>query len=273
MSGQRDRGPTGAQKDRPGTPDAPIVGAMLRKALVACGAISSLLYVAIDVIAAIAHPEYHSFTSRAVSELMARGAPTERLVDPLFLLYDVLILAFAGGLWMSLRSRRGRALAIVLAVYGALGFLGPTYFEMDMRGSSGTGDVAHIVLTAVMVALLLSAVVLGSTLRGRAFRVYSWATIAVAVACGALTSVASTAMAQGEPTPWMGLLERIDIGAMLLWIAVLGARLDAGEHGPLHHGVAGVEEAAGEGAHRAAVHPEKAGAYPHDQPGTHAVRP
>jgi len=36
--------------------------------------------------------EYHNFRSQAISELMARGAPTERFVDPLFFLYDVLLI-------------------------------------------------------------------------------------------------------------------------------------------------------------------------------------
>jgi len=57
---------------------------MLRKSLLVCGMLAWLVYVGVDVLAAIRYPEYHSFTSRAISELMASGAPTERLVDPLF---------------------------------------------------------------------------------------------------------------------------------------------------------------------------------------------
>src|SRR5205814_7725557 len=79
---------------------------MLRKSLLVCGMLASLVYVGTDVLAAIRYPEYHIFTSRAISELMASGAPTERLVDPIFLLYGVLMLAFAVGVWMSSSRKR-----------------------------------------------------------------------------------------------------------------------------------------------------------------------
>ena len=50
---------------------------MLRRVLLICGALSSALYlVAVDVVAALAHPEYHGYASQMVSELMARDAPT-----------------------------------------------------------------------------------------------------------------------------------------------------------------------------------------------------
>ena len=37
---------------------------MLRKALLVCGVVSSLLYVGADLLAAAVYPDYHSFTSR-----------------------------------------------------------------------------------------------------------------------------------------------------------------------------------------------------------------
>src|SRR5262245_38021844 len=113
---------------------------MLRRVLLACGILASILYVATDFLAALRYPEYHSFSTRAVSELMADGAPTERLVDPLFLAYDVLMLAFALGVWWSQPARSAHLTAGVLFVYAAIGFTGPTLFEMNMRGSSGASN-------------------------------------------------------------------------------------------------------------------------------------
>ena len=55
---------------------------VLRPALLACGVLASLLYVATDLLAAIRYPDYHGFRDQMISELMATGAPTERLVDP-----------------------------------------------------------------------------------------------------------------------------------------------------------------------------------------------
>jgi hypothetical protein len=60
---------------------------MLRNLLLICGILSSLLYVGTDILAGTLWEGY-SFTSQAVSELSAIGAPTRPLVVPLYLAYD-----------------------------------------------------------------------------------------------------------------------------------------------------------------------------------------
>jgi uncharacterized protein DUF998 len=204
---------------------------MLRRFFLACGVLSSLLYAATDVLAAIFYPAYHSFTSQAISELMARGAPTERLVDPLFLLYGVLLIAFGVGVWMSPgRKRLLHVTAALLIGIGALGFLGPTLFEMNMRGTASVGaDAPHIALTAVIGVLILLAIGFGAFVHGRWFRLYSLATILTILVSVVLVSVEARALAAGEPTPWFGFTERINIGAYLLWVAVLAVSLLRGK--------------------------------------------
>jgi len=200
---------------------------MPRRILLASGVLSSLLYVAIDVLAAIRYGEYHSFTSRAISELMARGAPTERLVDPLFLAYDVLAIAFGVGVWMAAgRKRLLRVTGGLLVAYGVVGLTGPVFFEMNVRGSgNGRDDIPHIAVTAVLVLLILSMIGIGAFVHGRRFRVYSFATLLILVVSGALTAFEARHLAAGEPTPWFGLLERINIGGFLLWVVVLAISL------------------------------------------------
>ncbi len=199
---------------------------MLRRTLLACGVAASLLYVGIDLLAAFRYPEYHSFTSRVISELMASGAPTERLVDPLFLLYGALMIGFGVGVWRSDRRRRAHVLGGLLVGFAAVGLLGPTLFEMDVRGAGvasepSAADLRHIALTGGVVLVILATVAVGAFLRGRTFRLYSFATLLIMVASGVLTSLA---MGQAG-TPWVGLIERIDIGAFLAWVAVLAVAL------------------------------------------------
>jgi hypothetical protein len=57
---------------------------MVRKLLLVCGILSSLLYVATVVLAAMRWEGYSS-TSQTVSELIAIDAPTRPLVVPLFI--------------------------------------------------------------------------------------------------------------------------------------------------------------------------------------------
>ena len=133
-------------------PASATAGERLGRGLLLCGIVSSLLYIATDLIGGIRYDGY-SFTSQAISELMAVGAPSERIVDPLFLAYDALVIAFAIGVFKA-GSGRGRALrltGILLVGYGAIGLTGPTLFEMHPRGASGArGDLPHIIVTAVI---------------------------------------------------------------------------------------------------------------------------
>ena len=105
-----------------------------RRALLVCGVLSSLLYVAIDILAALFCPGYRRFSSQAISELMTRGAPTERFVDPLFIWYDVLLVAFGVGVWLSAGGKRiVHVTAGLLTASAVSGLLGPTLFEMRSR--------------------------------------------------------------------------------------------------------------------------------------------
>ena len=65
------------------------------------------------------------------------------------------------------------------------------------------------------------AVVFGATLLGKRFRYYSYGTILTLVVFGVLTSLQAGQMVANQPTPWMGITERINIYATMLWVAVL----------------------------------------------------
>ena len=54
---------------------------MVRRALLVCGILSSLLYVATDVLGGLRYPGY-SFISQVIRELMAITSPSEDSVDP-----------------------------------------------------------------------------------------------------------------------------------------------------------------------------------------------
>jgi hypothetical membrane protein len=196
--------------------------------MLACGTISALLYVATDIIGGLRYDGYR-FTSQTISELMAVGAPSKPLVDPLFLIYNVLVLAFGVGVFRegAGRSRALRVTGALLITYAALGFTGPIWFPL--RAPRGLGslaaDVPHIVLTGVLVLLLLFAFGVGAFALGIRFRVYSFATVATVIALGALSGVYGARLAADMPTPGLGIIERIDVYACLLWTAVLGVAL------------------------------------------------
>ena len=191
------------------------------------GVLSSLLYVASDLLGGMRYAGY-SFTSQAVSELMAIGAPSEPFVDPLFIIYGVLVLAFGVGVfWEGIgRSSALRITGALLMGYAVIGFTGPKFFEMHQRGANSVAsDVPHIVLTGVLSLLTVLAIGCGAFALGRHFRAYSFATLLTLIAFGALTATYAARLAAGQATPGMGITERIDIYSALLWIAVLAIAL------------------------------------------------
>jgi len=199
---------------------------MLRKLLLSCGTISSVLYlIAIDVIVPLQQPGYHGFTSQMVSELMAVGAPTRNLLVWLFTPYNFLVFAFAAGVWASAHGRRSVLLtAAALVGYGVTSTAGLFLFPMDLRGTVGSQrDASHIAATLVMSVFIVAVMGFGAFARGTRFRRYSFATIAIVVVFGALAGLLARPMP--GPTPGLGLAERVNIYATMLWMISLAAAL------------------------------------------------
>jgi hypothetical protein len=202
---------------------------MVRKALLICGILSSAVYVSATVLGAMQWKGY-SWTSQSVSELFALDAPSRSVVASSFLLYGILVIAFGCGVWMSAGANRAlRVVGGALTLYGIAGLPGPIFFSMHtyVRGGNQMmqNDALHIVLTAVLVLLIVIAVGFGAAAFGRRFRIYSIATLASVVIFGALAGSQATAIAAAQPTPWLGLAERINIFSFMLWVVVLAGIL------------------------------------------------
>jgi hypothetical protein len=161
-----------------------------------------------------------------VSELSAIGAPTRALWIRLGFVYTLLVIAFAWGVWRS--GGRNRPLRIaggLMISYGVVSLAWPLA-PMHLRGAEFTlTDSLHITLAMVTVLLMLLAIGFGARALGHRFRRYSVVTMAVLLAFGVLTAIESPRIAANLPTPWIGVWERINIAAFLLWIVVLAIAL------------------------------------------------
>lgn len=206
------------------TDEAPAV-ATATIVLLVCGIISAALYIGTDIVASILYPGYN-YANQMVSELGAIGAPTRPLWFAMSMLYNPLVLAFGIGVWRAAGSRRSlRMAALALIAYGIVSAAGP-FVPMQVRGSAmALTDVLHIVCTAGMLVFMFLFIGFGANASGRGFLLYSIATIAALLVGGALAGVAGAQIAAGGDTPWMGLLERLNIYSDMLWIAVLGITL------------------------------------------------
>jgi hypothetical protein len=199
---------------------------MVRKVLLVCGILSSLLYVA-TVVLAPTRWEGYSSTSQTVSELIAIDAPTRPLVVPLFITYSLLVIAFGLGVWGSAgRKRALRVAAVGLVGKEVLGLVVTLFFPIHLRGVEGTlSDTMHGILTFVGVLFMLLAIRFRAAAFGKWFRLYSIATFLMLIVGGVLTGLDQPRLEPNLPTPWMGVWERFNIYAYMLWVVVLAIAL------------------------------------------------
>ena len=121
-------------------------------------------------------------------------------------------------------KRATRFTAAALAGYGAVSTAGLLLFPMDVRGTvESQRDTLHIVATIVMSIFIVAVMAFGAFAHGMRFRLYSFATIVTVVVFGAWAGFLARPMP--GPTPWLGLAERVNIYATMLWMAVLAVSL------------------------------------------------
>lgn len=204
--------------------DAGGAGSTLRGVLLMCGLAASFVYIGTDVLAGLRYPGF-SFRAQAVSELFAIGAPTSALVVPLFTLSSTLLLPFAVGVWITsngIRARRAMAWMIVGNALDTLVLW--NFFPMHMRAATPTfTDTMHLVFAAN--PFILATIVLGVAGFRKWFRFYSVATILILVGGAVVGFSYAPQLAAHQPTPWLGLGERVAQYGHQLWQGVLAVVL------------------------------------------------
>jgi hypothetical protein len=235
-------------------PLLPFRPATMKEAWLLCGIASSWLYVAMNVIASMQWPAYSS-ASQMVSELSAVGAPTRPLWVVMAVVYTLLVTGFGWGVRMAAAGdRRLRVVGTLVVIYGALGFVwlfAPMHMRQALAAGGGTfSDKLHIALATVTVAIYLGALLFAAAAFGRAFRLFSVASLAVLLVFAGLTFREAPAVGANQPTPLMGVWERINIGIFLLWVIVLAIALLARDRsreqarGPADKGASGTRRVA-----------------------------
>ena len=199
----------------------------LRKVLLLCGVISSLLYVSIDIIAALIWKDSYNYASQAFSELMAFEAPTRPFVLSFNILYNVCVIAFALCVWSTNNKMRSlRVTGITLIGYAVIGLVTPTFFPAPMRGVEGTlRNAMHLPLTGLEVLFILSSIVCGAIALGKWFRIYSGCTLLIITFCGVWAGTFVSKLNSDQPTIWLGVIERINIYGFMLWVIILAITL------------------------------------------------
>lgn len=200
---------------------------MAKKGLLICGILAMLWYVAMNILVPLQDPGYDS-ASQTVSELSAINAPTRTTWFVLGIFYSLFFIAFGIGIWLSSRGNRTlRIVATVILFDAVLGFFWPPMHQREiLAGGGGTlTDTLHVVWAFVHLILMLLMIGFGASVFGKGFRIFSVVIVLVFMVFGILTTIDSPGVNANLPTPYIGIWERINICAYMLWVIVFALKL------------------------------------------------
>jgi hypothetical protein len=195
--------------------------------LLGCGILAAGLYVAMTFAVGMLWESY-SLASHTISELSAIGAPTRVLWTLLGTVYSLLLMGFGWSVRRSADHKRPqRVVGTLLMAHAAFGSFWPPMHQREVLAAGGgtLTDSLHVLWAAITGFLFMCETGFGAAMLGRRFRLYSLATMAIGLGCGAVTATYSSQIQANLPTPWVGGWERISVVAYMLWIAVLATAL------------------------------------------------
>jgi hypothetical protein len=200
---------------------------MVRTSLLICGILAMLWYVAINIIVPMQYLGY-DIASQTVSELSAIEAPSRTFWFVLCIFYSLLFIAFGLGIWLSAKgNRKLRFVAAVVIFDAVFGFFWPPMHQREIIAAGGgtLTDTLHLVWAFVHLGLMLLMIGYGAAPLGKGFRIFSVAIVLIFIVFGILTTKESRGIEANLPTSYLGIWERINIGAYMLWVIVFAIML------------------------------------------------
>jgi hypothetical protein len=197
----------------------------IQKALLVCGVIGPLLKVGTDLLAGNLWDGYN-FTSRSISDLSAIGAPTRSLVVPLDLIADVLLIAFALGVWRLAGGNRWlRVTAVMIFGNAAFLFIG-IFFPFHLGEAMSTfPNTMNTIVIGISVLFLLLATGFGAAAYRNWFRLFSIGIFLLFLAGDIWATRHTPFVLAGQRGPLVGVQERTMLYSYLLWVLVLAVFL------------------------------------------------
>jgi hypothetical protein len=217
----------GIQRRSTASPAAGIGVDRWRKAWLTCGILAAALYVAMTLFVGLWWNGYR-VADQTISELSAIGAPTRPLWMVLGAIYGTLMIAFGWGIVRSAGPNRAlRVVGGLLLTQAVFAMFWPPMHRRAVLAAGGSTltDTLHIVWTIVTSVCFIGALGFGAAALGKRFRLYSVATMVVVFVCGAWTGTYAPGIQANLPTPWVGVWERINTNAFMVWIGVLATAL------------------------------------------------
>ncbi len=189
-----------------------------------CGIISALVYTAHVVIGGFLWTNYSHIT-QTISELTADGAPGSLFLRVLTTAYGVLAIVFSVSLFFFFKERGfGKAAkigAVLLIIMETVSLIGYGLFPLSEGGTEmDPQNMGHLIVTVVVVLCTITCgFFIGLGLKKTALRktgLFVFICAIIMVIAGGMTPVS-----MANSLPIAGLVERVNIFTLQIWIAVL----------------------------------------------------
>lgn len=193
------------------------------------GVIAPLFYVIPTIVGGLLRPGY-SHLSNSVSDLLASGAPNKIYLMIPFTVYPIFLSIFGFGLFAALKSKPSPldsqtglvGFILIGASMGILGILTMTIFPQDPHGAPmTTPGLMHLILVGIQAISAMTAILLiGFWFKSNGFSgyfIYSIISFVVLLITGIISMIGIT-----QGSQFMGLFERLNVGAIIQWLIVIG---------------------------------------------------
>ena len=193
---------------------------LILKVLLTCGILAALIFALADILAGLLTKGYR-FDSQSASELSASGAPTRPLVIPLNLAANLLLMAFAIGVWLSAHENWAmRLMAVFIAINALFSILGFAFFPLHpAEPANSQANRLNTISMAVSMFAFVLAIVFGAVANHNWFRTFSLGIILLYVVGTVVGLRLRGSPAQdGNTVSRVGVQERTMIYSWLLWL-------------------------------------------------------
>lgn len=186
---------------------------------------AAAIYVGATGAGSLLDPSYSQWRQH-VSDLTASGASTSADLAPLYILYNVLIFAFAVNLYVASDRRRLFQVGLgLLTVNAVSGVMMVTWFAEDLGGAPKTAaGTGHVIFAGVSsVAIVASSFVYGFGFRRMGGRWRAASILSFVVGILFILAAPFAVIATARNSDLAGLAERAAIAPFILWLLVVGA--------------------------------------------------
>jgi hypothetical protein len=199
----------------------------LTRILLILGILAVFLNIIMDVLSVSLWKGY-DFKTQSISVLSAIGSPVRKIALPLTIITQLLMIAFAIGIWIAAaKNPLIRVMAGLLVGCAFLSLIGHAIFPL--RVGETTVNTLNLIPMATSVILFLAAMSIGATAFHNWFRYFTIALLLAYLLMTILGALVFPRLSAIPAKPTTGLQERTMLYSYLVWVLLLAIEMLKGK--------------------------------------------